>query len=45
MLGIAAIVLFPVQGYLIPVMQRKVNQASIGRIQSTRRFAAQTRKQ
>jgi putative ABC transport system ATP-binding protein len=40
-LGIAAIVLFPVQGYLIPVMQRKVNLASLGRIQSTRRFAAQ----
>jgi ABC-type multidrug transport system fused ATPase/permease subunit len=40
-LGLAAIVLFPVQGYLIPVMQRKVNEASLGRIQSTRRFAAQ----
>lgn len=40
-LGIAAIVLFPVQGYLIPVMQRKVNLANLGRIQSTRRFAAQ----
>jgi putative ABC transport system ATP-binding protein len=39
-LGFAAIALFPVQAWLIPIMQRKINVANRGRIESTRRFAA-----
>lgn len=35
-LGLAAIALYPVQGYLIPVLQRKVNQLAKERIMTVR---------
>ena len=38
-LGLAAVALYPVQGYVIPKLQRKVNQLSRQRVRTIRQVA------